>query len=260
MGDDVEICLQRLIEAADGDIRLAQKGIVYIDEIDKIARSGGSRSTTRDVSGEGVQAGLLKLIEGCEVSVPVSMGKKHPNGSNVTFDTSNVLFICGGAFEGLVHNAPQNRPVGFASSDQQIKDEAGPILTPESLVRYGLMPELVGRLPILCTLAELGEDDLVRVLTEPEDAITKEYALLLQHDGVKLTFGEDALRETAKLAVSKKTGARGLRAILEDVMLDIMYKLPDMSNIKECIITRDSISTKEPVLIQKRGKRKVSAP
>lgn len=258
VGDDVEVCLQRLIEVADGDVRLAQRGIIYIDEIDKIARTGENRSITRDVSGEGVQASLLKLIEGCKVSVPVSFRRKQPNGANVTFNTSNVLFICGGAFEGLFNTSSQRKNIGFATSGTSIQDDEQPALNPEALVKYGLMPEFVGRLPILCSLTDLREDDLIRVLTEPEDAITKEYALLFEKDGVKLTYEEDALREIARLAITKKTGARGLRAILEDVMLDIMYDLPDMDDIKRCIITKDSISTKEPVLVRKRGKKKAS--
>lgn len=260
VGDDVEVCLQRLIEVADGDIELAQKGIVYIDEIDKIARAGENRSITRDVSGEGVQASLLKLIEGCEVSVPVSARKKYPNGDNVTFNTSNVLFICGGAFEGLFNTSSPKKPIGFTDSVNPVRDVAESALTPKSLVKYGLMPEFVGRLPILCALSELTEDDLIRVLTEPEDAIAKEYQLLFDKDGVKLTYEEDALREVARLAIAKNTGARGLRAILEDVMLDIMYELPDRNDISECIITKDSIASKEPVLIQrKRRKRAVTS-
>jgi len=260
VGDDVEICLQRLIDLADGDIELAQKGIVYIDEIDKIARAGGNRSITRDVSGEGVQASLLKLIEGSEVSISVGEKRKHSNKNTAIFNTANVLFICGGAFEGLINHSSQSKPIGFMTADSKILDKTESILTPEALVKYGMMPELVGRLPILCTLTELGEDDLIRVLTEPEDAITKEYALLFDKDGVKLTYENGALLEVAKLAIAKNTGARGLRTILEDVMLDVMYELPDMRNIKECIITKNSISTKEPVLIQKRGRKKVSAP
>lgn len=255
VGDDVEVCLQRLIEVSDGDIELAQKGIVYIDEIDKIARAGENRSITRDVSGEGVQASLLKLIEGCEVSVPVSARKKYPNGDTATFNTSNVLFICGGAFEGLF-DAVQNKSIGFMSAINPKQKEAEPILSPKSLVKYGLMPEFVGRLPILCALSELTEDDLIRVLTEPEDAITKEYQLLFDKDGVKLTYEEDALREVARLAIAKNTGARGLRAILEDVMLDIMYELPDRNDISECIITKESIVSKEPVLIQRKRRKK----
>ncbi|MCM1259279.1 MAG: AAA family ATPase, partial [Roseburia sp.] len=184
----------------------------------------------------------------------------HSNRNTALFDTSNVLFICGGAFEGLINRPSHGKAIGFTPAGSAAQDDAEPILTPEALVKYGMMPELVGRLPILCELGELGEDDLIRVLTEPEDAITKEYALLFDADGVRLTYEEDALREAARLAVAKKTGARGLRAILEDVMLDVMYELPDMRNIKECIITKESISTKKPVLIQKRGKKKVSAP
>lgn len=255
VGDDVEVCLQRLIEVSDGDIELAQKGIVYIDEIDKIARAGENRSITRDVSGEGVQASLLKLIEGCEVSVPVSARRKYPNGDNVTFNTSNVLFICGGAFEGMF-DAVQNKSIGFMSAINPKQEETETVLTPKSLVKYGLMPEFVGRLPILCALTELKENDLIRVLTEPEDAITKEYQLLFDKDGVKLTYEEDALREVARLAIAKNTGARGLRAILEDVMLDIMYELPDRNDISECIITKDSIASKEPVLIQRKRRKK----
>ena len=211
------------------------------------------------MSGEGVQASLLKLIEGCKVSVPISFKRKQPNGVNVTFDTANVLFICGGAFEGLFNTSSQTKNIGFLTSDRNIQDEEQPALNPEILVKYGLMPELVGRLPVLCALSELNEDDLIRVLIEPEDAITKEYALLFDKDGVKLTYEEDALREIARLAIARKTGARGLRAILEDVMLNIMYDLPDMDDIKECIITQDSISTKEPVLVRKQGKKKASA-
>lgn len=259
VGDDVEVCLQRLLEAADGDIELAQRGIVFIDEIDKIARVGGSRSITRDAAGEGVQAGLLKLIEGCEVSIPVIGKKKSSNqADSVTFNTSNVLFICGGAFEGLFDIA-QNKSIGFMSATSPKQSAPEPMLNPESLVKYGLMTEFIGRLPILCGLSELTEDDLIRVLTEPEDAITKEYQLLFDKDGVRLTFEEDALREVARLAIAKKTGARGLRAILEDVMLDIMYELPDMNGIRECIITKGSISSKEPLLVKKRGKRQASA-
>lgn len=256
VGDDVEVCLQRLIEVADGDVELAQRGIVYIDEIDKIARTGENRSITRDVSGQGVQESLLKLIEGCEISVPVSAKRKHSNGNNVLFNTSNVLFICGGAFEGLFNTSSQRKSIGFSTYDSNIQDEVHPVLTPEVLVKYGLMPELVGRLPILCALTELGEDDLIKVLTEPEDAITKEYQLLFDKDGVKLTYEDEALREIARLAITKKTGARGLRTILEGVMLDIMYELPDRNDVKECIITSESLSSKEPLLIPRKKRKK----
>lgn len=258
VGDDVEVCLQRLLEVADGDLELAQRGIVYIDEIDKIARAGENRSITRDVSGEGVQASLLKLIEGCEVSVPVNSRRKHPQGQNVTFNTANVLFICGGAFEGLFDETERN-PLGFDVGEFEVIDAdkvANEKLTQEALVKYGLMPELVGRLPILCALTELKENELVQILTEPEDAITKEYQLLFDKDGVTLTYEEEALKEIARMAIEKKTGARGLRTILEDVMLDIMYDIPDKKNVEECIITPDSITTKKVKLSYKKDKVK----
>lgn len=238
--------------AADGDIEWAQKGIVYIDEIDKITRAGENRSITRDVSGQGVQESLLKLIEGCTVSVPVSDRRKHPQGNNVQFDTTNVLFICGGAFEGLFDNFSTRKMIGFNNTDAETPEEKAPGLSSEALVKFGLIPELVGRLPVLCPLEELSENELVRVLTEPDDAITKEYQLLFEKDGVKLEFDEEALKETAKTALNKKTGARGLRSILEDVMLDIMYELPDKKeHISKCIITKESIKTKEPTIIKK---------
>lgn len=259
VGDDVEICIQQLIAVADGDIELAQKGIVYIDEIDKIARAGESRSITRDVSGQGVQESLLKLIEGCTISVPLSDRRKHPQGNNVQFDTSNVLFICGGAFEGLFDTSKKNI-VGFNTKKPKITDndkEVNEKLTPQALKKYGIIPELVGRLPILCSLTDLTVDELVRVLTEPEDAITKEYQMLLEKDGILLTYENDALKEIAKVALAQKTGARGLRSIIEEVMLDIMYTLPDSKDtVSKCVITKDSIETKNPVMIKKKQKRK----
>ena len=262
VGDDVEICLQRLLDVADGDLELAQKGVVFIDEIDKIARVSENRSITRDVSGEGVQSSLLKLIEGCEVNVPTTGRRKHPNGPNVKFNTANVLFICGGAFEGLFDTRKKN-PLGFGTkSDFEEIDsdkEANAKLTQEALVKFGLMPELIGRLPVLCALTELKEDDLVRVLTEPEDAITKEYELLFKKDGIKLSFEENSLREIAKIAIEKKTGARGLRTILEDVMLDIMYDIPDnKDHIAQCIVTKESITTKKVEIIKKRTRKKAA--
>ena len=261
VGDDVEICIQQLIAAADGDIELAQKGIVYIDEIDKIARAGENRSITRDVSGQGVQESLLKLIEGCVISVPLNDHRKHPHGENVLFDTSNVLFICGGAFEGLFETEQKNT-VGFNTTEVKVIENdktANEKLTQEALKKYGIMPEFIGRLPVFCTLTDLTENELVRVLTEPTDAITKEYQLLFKTDDVKLEFTEEALKEIAKVALAKKTGARGLRTIIEDVMLDIMYEMPDMENICKCIITKDSIETKKPKIIKKRQKRNAAA-
>lgn len=259
VGDDVEVCIQQLIMAADGDIELAQKGIVYIDEIDKIARAGENRSITRDVSGQGVQESLLKLIEGCVVSVPLNDHRKHPHEENVLFDTDNVLFICGGAFEGLFDTEKKNI-AGFNTEKPKITDnekEANEKLTPQALKKYGIIPELIGRLPVLCALTDLTEEELVRVLTEPEDAITKEYQMLLEKDGISLTYENDALKEIAKVALAKKTGARGLRSILEDIMLDIMYTLPDNKDtVSKCVITEESIHTKKPKIIKKRQKRK----
>lgn len=261
VGDDVEICIQQLIAEADGDIEWAQKGIVYIDEIDKIARAGENRSITRDVSGQGVQESLLKLIEGCTVSVPLTDRRKHPHGNNVQFDTTNVLFICGGAFEGLF-DTERKTAVGFNTEQPKIDDDekANKKLTSEALKKYGIMPELIGRLHVKCALTELTEDDLVHVLTEPEDAITKEYQTLFKQDGVDLVYEEEALHEIAKHAIEKKTGARGLRSILEDVILDAMYTIPDKKdNISKCIITKESIQTKKPRIIKKRQKRKNTA-
>ena len=259
VGDDVEVCIQQLIMAADGDIELAQKGIVYIDEINKIARTGEHRSITRDVSGQGVQESLLKLIEGCTVSVPVSDRRKHPHGNNVPFDTSNVLFICGGAFEGLF-DTEKKTAVGFNTGQPKIEDDEKKVnekLTSEALKKYGIMPELIGRLHVKCALTGLTENDLVHILTEPEDAITKEYQMLFKQDGVNLIYEEEALHEIARLTIEKKTGARELRSILEDIMLEVMYTIPDKKdNISKCIITKESIQTKEVVIIKKRQRRK----
>lgn len=261
VGNDVEVCLQQLLDAADGDLELAQMGIVYIDEIDKIARAGDTRSLTRDISGEGVQAGLLKMIEGCEVLVSANGKKKHPQGNEITFDTSNVLFVCGGAFEGLFKmEAEKKMGFGERTDFKVIKTEESMNmqLTPNALKKYGLMTELIGRLPILCVLTELTEDELVRVLTEPQDAITKEYELLFDKDDVILKYEYDALRDIAKLAIAKNTGARGLRSILEDILTDIMYDLPDKTGVVECIITRETIKTKVPVLVEEKHPTKSS--
>lgn len=262
VGEDVEICLQRLLQMANGNVELAQKGIVYIDEIDKIAKCDKSRSHTKDVSGEGVQTALLKLIEGAEISVPINFERKNSQSETIMFDTTNVLFICGGAFEGLL-DAEKKKIVGFNTEKPKIIDndkEANEKLTPQALKKYGIIPELVGRLPILCALTDLTEDELVRVLTEPEDAITKEYQMLLEKDGISLTYENDALKEIAKVALAKKTGARGLRSIIEEIMLDVMYTIPDnKDNISKCVITKESIQTKEPVIIKKRRRRKAVA-
>jgi len=257
VGKDVDFCLQRLLDVANGNLKLAQKGIIYIDEI---ARRSAGRSLTRDVAGEGVQQALLKLIEGCEVSVSIiGRARFHEDDDNsVLFDTSNVLFICGGAFEGIFDNPGKRPPIGF-QSDAFISDEMASKLTQKSLINFGLIPELIGRLPVRCALDELTEDDLIHILTEPADAITKEYQLLFKKDGIKLVYEEESLREIAKIALEQKTGARGLRNILEDVMLDVMYDLPDRENISKCVITKESISTKAPVIVPKRQRKKTSA-
>lgn len=250
VGDDVEVCLQRLLDAADGDLPLAQKGIVYLDEIDKIARIGRNRTAMKDISGEGVQARLLKLMEGCEVSV--SIKSSHLQMEKVIFNTSNVLFICGGAFEGLFDKEIE-KSIGFNTCEPKMADTGQPEtekLTQDSLKKYGLMPELVGRIPVLCALAELNGHDLVRILSEPEDSILKEYSLLFEKDGTALTFEEEALHEIAGMAIAKGTGARGLRTILEHILLPIMYDLPEQ-DISECIVSKETIHNKIPTIIKK---------
>ncbi|HBI61372.1 MAG TPA: ATP-dependent Clp protease ATP-binding subunit ClpX [Lachnospiraceae bacterium] len=257
VGENVESCLIRLLQITDNDIEFAQRGIVYIDEIDKIARTGSGRSTTRDISGEGVQSGLLKIIEGSEISIPINSNRKNPNEETVLFNTRNVLFICGGAFEGLFDNASQTNPIGFQTIINKNFNEDSSTLSYEALTKFGLLPEFLGRFSILCPLQPLYENELIRVLTEPEDAITKEYQLLFKQDNIKLEYNEDALKEIARIAIEKKTGARGLRSILEDVMLDVMYDMPDQKDtVSKCIITKECIETRQPKVIKKRQRRK----
>ncbi len=247
VGDDVENVVTRLIQAADGDVQRAETGIIFIDEVDKVARMSENRSITRDVSGEGVQQALLKIIEGAVVNVPPKGGRKHPGQDAIQIDTTNILFICGGAFDGLeeiVKKKKGGNVLGF-NQEKKSKDDEGIIADVEAhdLVKYGLIPELIGRLHMIATLNEISEDDMVHILTEPKNALIKQYIKLFQMDNVSLEFEDDALKEIAKLAIERKTGARGLRSILEDVMLDIMYDLPEYKD-KTVTITQDVVSKK----------------
>lgn len=259
VGEDVESVLYRLIKAADGDIRKAETGIVYIDEIDKIARKGENPSITRDVSGEGVQHALLKILEGTVASVPPKGGRKHPEATYLEIDTSNILFICGGAFVGIEKNMTDGnngKTIGFdpASEGKKKKTFSEQLrgLTPQDLIKFGLTPEFVGRLPVIVALDELDEDALVRILTEPRNCLVKQYQKLMAIDGVILEFEPEAVREIARIAMRKNTGARGLRAIMESVMEETMFRIPDEKNVKKCIITKAAVLGEEqPVIIRR---------
>lgn len=264
VGDDVENMLLTLYQNADYDSELAQKGIIYIDEIDKIGRKGENTSITRDVSGEGVQQALLKILEGTVSKVPLSGGRKHPQEECVKIDTSNILFICGGAFEGLekiINKGTDSKPIGFNADIHTAKDDKASDISEVQqydLVKFGLMPELIGRLPIVTTLKPLSEDDLIKILTEPKNALTKQYQELLKMDGVELEFEESALHRIAELAIKKGIGARGLRSIIEKTMQKIFFSVPDMTDAKKVVITADCVDGKADALIYGARNRKIA--
>lgn len=266
VGEDVENILVNLLQASDHDVERACRGIVYIDEIDKIARKSDSASITRDVSGEGVQQALLKIVEGTVASVPPKGGRKHPQQDYVRIDTSNILFICGGAFVDLdkvIKRRFGTKSMGFgAKVVGKSKKKMGAVLAeaqPEDLLQYGLIPELVGRLPVIATMEELEEDDLIRILREPKNALTKQYEKLFEFDNIRLRFTEGALTAIAREALKRKSGARGLRSVLEKSMLDIMYDLPSEPDVKECVISEKVVSNGEYPVILYRGEDKKSA-
>ncbi|WP_437439325.1 ATP-dependent Clp protease ATP-binding subunit ClpX [Campylobacter fetus] len=255
VGEDVENILTKLLSAAGGDVQRAQQGVVFVDEIDKIARMGENRSITRDVSGEGVQQALLKIIEGSTVNIPPKGGRKHPNQDFIQIDTTNILFVCGGAFDGLneiIERRIGKNVLGFGQIKRGRDDKQNLIslVEPDDLVHFGLIPELIGRLHAIATLNEITTDDMVKILTEPKNALLKQYQKLFAIDGANLKFDNDAIKEVATQAINRKTGARGLRSIMEDIMMDIMFNLPDLKGY-DVIISKDvAIGKAKPLLIK----------